>query len=202
MCAVFSISLCKFIDGRGTLLDPPSRGSRMKNQLFVEDMKGDCGGFYDLWMVHDGECGVCGDAYGDAKPRKHESGGTFGRGRIVKTYNSESMINITVKITKNQLGTFTFGICSLDLDHLEDDECFKKHPIYPASLRHYQLNPSTLAGKINITIQLPKFFKCVRCVLRWTYYTADKLGICMDDTKQIGCGQQDQFRSCSDISLI
>lgn len=42
--------------------------------------------FLVQWSNNDGKCGVCGDAYDQAHPRKHEAGGEYGRGIISRHY--------------------------------------------------------------------------------------------------------------------
>lgn len=42
--------------------------------------------FLVQWSVNDGKCGVCGDAYDQAQPRRHEAGGEYGRGIISRHY--------------------------------------------------------------------------------------------------------------------
>lgn len=42
--------------------------------------------FLVQWNVNDGKCGVCGDAYDQPKPRRHEAGGEYGRGIISRHY--------------------------------------------------------------------------------------------------------------------
>jgi len=42
--------------------------------------------FLVQWSVNGGKCGVCGDAYDQAQPRRHEAGGEYGRGIISRHY--------------------------------------------------------------------------------------------------------------------
>lgn len=42
--------------------------------------------FLVQWSNNDGKCGVCGDAYDQAQPRRHEAGGEYGRGIISRHY--------------------------------------------------------------------------------------------------------------------
>lgn len=38
--------------------------------------------------------------------------------------------------------------------------------------------------------------------LQWTYTTGNRWGQCSDGTQGLGCGPQEMFRACSDVSII
>lgn len=42
---------------------------------------------------------------------------------------------------------------------------------------------------------------CNQCVLQWRYVAGNNWGICPDGNGAVGCGEQEEFRSCSDIAL-
>ncbi|XP_018560910.1 uncharacterized protein LOC108903277 [Anoplophora glabripennis] len=50
-------------------------------------------------------------------------------------------------------------------------------------------------------IKLPEE-TCERCVLRWHYRAGNNWGECGDGSSGLGCGPQETFRSCADISIV
>lgn len=43
--------------------------------------------------------------------------------------------------------------------------------------------------------------ECGNCVLQWRYIAGNNWGMCEDGTGAVGCGPQEEFRACSDISI-
>lgn len=39
------------------------------------------------------------------------------------------------------------------------------------------------------------------CVLQWRYVAGNNWGICPDGKVALGCGPQEEFRACSDITI-
>lgn len=39
------------------------------------------------------------------------------------------------------------------------------------------------------------------CVLQWRYVAGNNWGICPDGKGALGCGPQEEFRACSDITI-
>ena len=50
------------------------------------------------WVTNGGKCGICGDPW-DQSPRKHEVGGQFYKGTIVRTYKRGQVIDAYVHLT-------------------------------------------------------------------------------------------------------
>lgn len=48
---------------------------------------------------------------------------------------------------------------------------------------------------------LPPGLTCSQCVLQWRYTAANNWGMCANGTGAVGCGPQEEFRACSDISI-
>ncbi|KAF2889920.1 hypothetical protein ILUMI_16253, partial [Ignelater luminosus] len=152
------------------------------------------------WSEHGGNCGSCGDNYGDSVPRKNENTGTYGLGYVVTQYKSGSVINITTLLTANHRGTFTYSLCVLkDFTQPETEECFVNLPYLDGSYG-FKIEPS--AYYVLNSVVLPPGVTCERCVLRWHYKTGNSWGTCNDGSGAIGCGPQETFRSCSDISIV
>lgn len=190
----------------GHLMEPVNRSSMWRrgynttvnwtdNELF-------CGGFWVQWYQNGGKCGECGDNYALKRPRPNENGGTFGTGIIVANYPAGSTITTITNITANHLGRLEFRLCPLKSeDELETEECFANYPLKLADGRSSYNIAAGVRGDIAIDVVLPDI-KCKQCVLQWTYITGNSWGICEDGTGALGCGRQEMFRTCSDISLL
>jgi hypothetical protein len=154
------------------------------------------------WNIYGGKCGLCGDSYGDPKPRNHEIGGFFGKNPvIVATYRKGSTISVTAKITANHRGYFYFKICNLDNER-ESEACFERNKVLiSGGSENYPL-PSTESRDYSLSIQLPPNLVCNHCVLQWTYVAGNNWGTCSNGIGKIGCGPQEHFRTCSDIKII
>lgn len=190
--------------GHGMLMDPVNRASRWRvdgsTPRDYNDMEGFCGGFAVQWNQNGGKCGLCGDPYGDPTPRRHELGGTFGQGVIVKSYPKGSTISVTVKITANHRGYFYFRLCNLDTAR-ESDACFELNKLKIANGADTYVLPSTLSQDYAVSLKLPNNLSCNHCVLQWTYVTGNNWGWCPDGSGKLGCGPQEHFRTCSDIRI-
>ncbi|KAG5678321.1 hypothetical protein PVAND_008006 [Polypedilum vanderplanki] len=190
--------------GHGYVSNPPGRSSRWRTKrtapVNYDDNGSNCGGFANQWTTWKGKCGICGDPYQDPVPRRNEIGGIYGgTGVIVASYTKGSVIEVTVKITANHLGKFIFDLCNLD-EQKESDECFEKYRLTtPDGRNEYPIGSS--AGDYMVKLQLPKNLKCNHCVLRWTYICGNNWGWCPDGIGRLGCGPQENFRTCSDISI-
>lgn len=44
-------------------------------------------------------------------------------------------------------------------------------------------------------------FECQHCVLQWKYIAGNNWGICADGNGAVGCGNQEEFRACSDVAI-
>lgn len=80
-----------------------------------------------------------------------------------------------------------------------------------------QYNVVTGEKTIHTQVQLPQGLTCDRCVLRWHYQAGELLhlaenklyssrtgnnwGKCEDGSYDQGCGPQETFRSCADITI-
>lgn len=49
--------------------------------------------------------------------------------------------------------------------------------------------------------KLPPSFSCPHCVLQWRYISGNNWGTCPDGTGAVGCGPQEEFRACADVSI-
>uniref|UniRef100_A0A1B0GM23 Uncharacterized protein n=1 Tax=Phlebotomus papatasi TaxID=29031 RepID=A0A1B0GM23_PHLPP len=206
LVVVFAIVGIIEVTGHGMLLNPVNRGSRWRyDHTAIADYNDNgnfCGGFYVQHSVNGGKCGLCGDDYRAPTPREHEDGGKYGQGVVVANYQRGATIPVSVLITANHLGYFYFNLCNLDTNNgRESDACFAQYSLKTSSgTPQYYLN-SAAVGYYNFTVTLPANVACKRCVLQWTYHVGNNWGYCDDGTGKLGCGPQENFRTCSDISI-
>lgn len=126
------------------------------------------------WLVNNGSCGVCGDDVRLARPRPNENTGTYGQGKITKTYAEGSVITAKVLITANHWGYFNFSICNIITpDQPEAPECFQQIKLADGKLSYHL--PSREKGYFYVDLQLPAGLICKQCVLRWHWNTGEKL---------------------------
>ncbi|KAH9506494.1 hypothetical protein DERF_011223 [Dermatophagoides farinae] len=152
-----------------------------------------------MWNKNHGKCGICGDSYSLKQPRPYESGGIYVNNIIVQHYRSGSTIAVIIFISANHKGKFSFSICPRNDPHkLETEECFI--PLMVNGEKYYRLE-SNIFGNISLSVQLPSNVECKHCVLRWHWRGGNNWGICPDGKGKIGCGPQETFRNCADISV-
>lgn len=147
-----------------------------------------------------GKCGLCGDSFSEPIPRKHELGGKYGQGVIVKTYTNQRVIDVSAKITANHLGGFSFQICNLDKFGAESEECFAENNLdFAQGGNKYPIGTRT--DMIPVSLLIPNDLKCEHCVMRWTYKAGNNWGVCEDGSGALGCGMQETFINCADIKI-
>ncbi|PSN34725.1 hypothetical protein C0J52_20991 [Blattella germanica] len=204
--AILLLAMVALSHEHGMLMDPVNRSSMwrkgFKTPPNYTDMGLFCGEVMQDWENNNWKCGLCGDPYTDKVPRANENTGYYGRGIIVATYKAGSTITVTVDLTANHKGRFYFHLCPLaSKDQLETEACFEAHPVKLANGEPYYTLTSSNTGDYNINLSLPAGVKCQQCVLRWTYVVANSWGVCKDGHGATGCGPQETFRSCSDITI-
>lgn len=190
--------------GHGMLIDPIQRSSRWRidsnapenyddNELF-------CGGFTVHEVQNEGKCGLCGDDYALPRPRPNELGGKYGQGVIVQEYLQGETITATGFIAASHKGYFYFELCNFDGHDVEEEECFERVMLPNGADRYYL--PNHNKGEFPVTFELPTDLTCSHCILRWTYVTGNTWGHCDNGTATVGCGPQETFKTCSDISIL
>ncbi|XP_063231782.1 uncharacterized protein LOC134536127 [Bacillus rossius redtenbacheri] len=192
----------------GMLWWPANRGSMWrfgyKTPVNYDDNGLFCGGFSVQWEQNGGRCGECGDDYSLPRPRPNENTGQFGTGVVVARLARGQAFNASVRLTANHLGYFQFKLCPLrGATELETQACFDAHPLPVLGATDYKYHvPSADPGTFSVGLQLPPLVACERCVLQWTYTTGNSWGNCNNGTSRLGCGSQETFRTCSDISVL
>lgn len=150
-------------------------------------------------MVTYYRCGICGDAYNIDPPRPHELGGVFGDGVIVSSHLSGSILTTTVEITAYHRGYWQFKLCP-DPDR-NDQDCFDEYvlELEEGGTKYY---PNKGSNKYEVSYRLPSGLVCEHCVLQWRYTAGNNWGTCKNGTQGLGCGNQEEFGACSDISIV
>uniref|UniRef100_A0A0K8TUX0 Chitin-binding type-4 domain-containing protein n=2 Tax=Bactrocera latifrons TaxID=174628 RepID=A0A0K8TUX0_BACLA len=193
------------VSGHGMLLDPPGRSSRWRYNSTAptnyDDNGLNCGGMSVQWEENNGKCGLCGDNYAMSMPRANEIGGYYGgSGVITKEFRDSYTASVGVRITTNHLGYFHFDLCNLSEFGDESENCFAKY-----SLRFVdgsdRLYIGSTGGLIVADLVWPEQLNCEHCVLRWTYTGGNNWGPCGNGTGALGCGPQETFVNCADISI-
>ncbi|XP_036322963.1 uncharacterized protein LOC118736922 [Rhagoletis pomonella] len=199
--------LCiNLVNGHGMMLDPPSRSSRWRYNASApknyDDNGLNCGGMTVQWNTNNGKCGLCGDNYALSTPRANEIGGYYGGvGVITKAFHDSYTARVGIRITANHLGYFRFDICDLTEFGAESEDCFSKHSLrfVDGSSRMYI---GSTSGWIDADLVLSENLNCEHCVLRWTYTGGNNWGPCGNGTSAMGCGPQETFVNCADVSIV
>ncbi|KAF5281674.1 hypothetical protein FQR65_LT14604 [Abscondita terminalis] len=203
---ILSVNL-SLVRGHGRLIEPPSRASAWRYGFNTPHNYNDhelfCGGF-TVQQNNGGRCGVCGDNWKSKIPRPHEYGGTYGQGVIVRQYNVGSVVTLRVELTASHYGYFTFSVCP-DYKNASQ-ECLDQHVLQNArpqpgfvynDIRFYPREGSKV---YEMKYRLPDM-QCSHCLLQWRYIAGNNWGRCPNGTEQVGCGPQEEFRACADITI-
>lgn len=206
---ICSILWLPLISGHGRLIDPPSRSSMWRlgfdNPRNYNDMELFCGGFYRQFSLNGGKCGLCGDPWDAPSPRDNEAGGTYANGIIAGNYTRGQILTAKVELTAHHKGYFEFRVCpALSPDTEVTQDCLDDHllPLADGTGARYYLPHGSGNGVFEIPLQLPPHLACERCVFQWIYSAGNNWGRCDNGTEGVGCGNQEQFRGCADISIF
>jgi len=188
-CFMLAATTC--VAGHGRIVDPPTRGSLWRLSEYAwanpghqaDDQELFCGGT-SVTDPYVGACGVCGDSILDPRPRKHEIGGEFERGIIVRNYQQGQTIPVEIFLAVDHRGWFEFRLCPYSVTGQESEECFNQHLLRFAdgTTRYDAWN----GQQVVMQVQLPAGVTCERCVLQWHWY---------------GEGSKQYYRNCADISI-
>jgi len=198
------VAIIASVHGHGRLMEPPSRASAwrfgFKTPANYNDNELFCGGFghqQKLGM----KCGICGDAWDG--PRRHEAGGKYATGTIVRNYKAGETFDLHVELTASHKGYFEFRLCpNNDVTKAATQACLDQNVLVLSNGKTRY--PITSYGSQWIRIQgkLPDGLTCSQCVLQWKYNTGNSWGVDKVTGKGcVGCGDQEQFYGCADISI-
>jgi len=205
--AVLAALSFRQVKGHGRLMDPPARNCMWRfgylNPINYNDNEVFCGGVKKQFKENDGKCGVCGDPWDAPHPQLHETGGKFGNQVIAKTYVAGSFIDLEVELTANHKGRFQFKLCPVGPSEEATQACLDKHIIRtPQGSDGFTIQEKALKVQLTLKGKLPDKITCKRCVLQWTWRSANSWGKCANGTGALGCGAQETFRNCADIRIV
>ncbi|CAG5119060.1 unnamed protein product [Candidula unifasciata] len=187
-----ALTLIQRSEGHGYMIEPPGRSS-MWRKGFKTPINYDDNGV--RCAITEKNCRVCGN-------RDNEAGGRYATGQLLELI--PKTISITVTITVNHKGYFEFSLCPNNNVHRTvTDECLQRHILQlEDGQTRFQLK-SGVTGDITIKAKLPPGVTCSQCVLRWFYKTGNSWGY-DPVTKEscLGCGVQERFFSCADVSIV
>jgi uncharacterized protein YegP (UPF0339 family) len=107
-----------------------------------------------------------------------------------------------VELTGAHDGHFEFRLCARNSrNEPESDACFNKNLLQLADGSGYKVKATRRKGLYSTKVKLPKGVKCSRCVIQWHYRTGNNWGDCGNGSYDVGCGPQETFRGCSDVSI-
>ena len=198
-------SLKSWVGGHARLVQPASRASMWRfghnTPPDYEDNEGFCGGLIVQWEVNRGRCGLCGDPYNGA--REHEAGGQYATGQVVATYSPGQRMEVSVEVTANHAGHFTFSVCPGQDGEDPSQQCLDNNllTVEETGSTTFPLTDRR-TGHHNLTLLLPPRLSCRHCVLQWTWTCANNWALCPSGQGALGCGPQETFRACADIAIL
>ena len=205
---IFIISVISpaLVSGHGRLIEPPSRSSMWRygfnNPPNFNDHESYCGGFTRQWQINGGKCGVCGDPWDQMQPRENEGGGKYGRGTITRVYKQGEDFRVKIELTANHMGYFEFRLCPQNNPLVPASQsCLDRHLLEQSNGEGARYYPGDGNQVFDIRLKLPANLTCSQCVLQWRYVAANNWGVCSDGSGRVGCGPQEEFRACSDVSI-
>ncbi|KAH3894119.1 uncharacterized protein LOC127862143 isoform X2 [Dreissena polymorpha] len=195
--------LLTLADGHGRLIMPPGRSTMWRYGFNTphnyDDNQLSCGGYGTQYYRNGGRCGICGDPF-DGQ-RDNEAGGKFATATIAATYTQGQIFTVQLEITVNHGGWFEFRLCpNNDFTKRATQECLDKYLLEQTTGgARYTLNEGR--GIKTVTLKLPKDLTCSQCVLQWKWNTASNTR-CDGSQCCRGCGPQEQFYGCSDVTIL
>ncbi|GAB6020732.1 hypothetical protein CHUAL_003396 [Chamberlinius hualienensis] len=197
----------KSVEAHGRLLQPPSRSTMWRFGFRTPPNYNDhelfCGGLSRL-QLNRGRCGICGDPWDIPPPRPNEAGGLYGNGIIVQRYKASQVITAEVELTANHRGFFEFKICPTNNRRINPSQkCFDQNVLRLADRKstRYFVTKRSPNQVHRVRLQLPKGMRCNFCIIQWNYVAGNNWGTCPNGEVGMGCGPQETFRACSDVSI-
>jgi len=145
------------------------------------------------------DCGVCGDPLSQATPRDNEIGGRYYAGIITGRYTSGQIIDVEVELTAAHLGYMEWRLCTNTAT--ENQNCFNANLLQRADGAGSRLQVTNGPGWYRTQLRLPSGVRCSHCVIQWNYRAGNTWGTCPNGSQQGGCGPQETFRGCADVSI-
>lgn len=180
------------VSAHGYLQEPPARNVRSDCAQCLN-----AGGTWTVFRDGvPGKYGVCGDSRDG--PFTYETPGP-----VVRTYRRGSTLKARVVLTANHKGRFALKLCpSTDVSQ----SCFDAHALRTTRGKKYT---TVREGKDSyaVTYRLPRDVRCKRCVLQWTYETANSCNL-RGSPPIVGipeCHESpnwERFWNCADIKVV
>ncbi|KAK3098656.1 hypothetical protein FSP39_021660 [Pinctada imbricata] len=206
ICTVYLWTLIiDFVEGHGMMIEPPMRGSMWRYGFDTPKNYNDnglnCGGFADMMSKGGGKCAPCGDPLWG--PRQHEAGGKYATGTIARFYAAGQIINVTVELTSNHKGYFEFRLCPNNNPKVAvTQDCLDQFPLEILGYGHRYVIKSAKTVMVDLKLLLPPGLTCTQCVMQWKWRAAQNKGMDPKTGKEcFGCGPQEYFINCADVSI-
>ncbi|KAL3885463.1 hypothetical protein ACJMK2_025519 [Sinanodonta woodiana] len=204
--AILHLIIIQDVSGHGALIEPPMRSVLWKygfdSPINYNYMELYCGGFQNF-QNNGGRCGVCGDPI--QGPYENERGGKYDLGVIARSYpEGTTRIKVKIEITAHHKGYFEFKLCPNN-EAEATQECLDRLPLMiEEGIQQgdpMKFFPPEGQGIYVIEVSIPPNIRCARCVLQWTYRAGNTWGKNTDGKSCLGCGMQETFINCADISI-
>lgn len=123
--------------------------------------------------------------------------------RTVRNFFPGSTMDVMIDLHINHGGYFEFDLCRRNsFDTRETESCFEKLKFADGSTQFLLKPDANDRGFKSMSLVLPAdLTDCQACILRWNYRAGNNWGICPDGSSGIGCGAQELYRNCADISV-
>lgn len=127
-----------------------------------------------------------------------------------------------IEIVANHGGQFNFEMCWRDSwDTKETEDCFEPLRLSASTAstsmaenrvgggrggaasvgNGFELAPDRGTGLFTMSLDLPIDRTCEHCILRWHWRSGNNWGVCPDGSERVGCGYQEIYRNCADVSV-
>lgn len=116
---------------------------------------------------------------------------------------------VRVELTANHRGYFEFRLCPNNSPkRVASESCLNKYVLRRVKTKdadetfhETRFYPGTENKVYEMRYSLPEGLTCSQCVLQWKYIAGNNWGVCENGTGAVGCGSQEEFRACADISV-
>ena len=163
-------SLLQCAQAHARVIDPPQRGSLWRFPEYAwanpghqaDDAALVCGD-KQVTDPNNGACGVCGDSILDPVPRKHEIGGEYERGIVVRNYTVGQVISVTLDVVAgHRPGFMHFKLCPYSVTGSESHACFDQYPLLFADGSTQMTSEEVWAANDRMEVRLPALLRCER----------------------------------------
>ncbi|KAI0983273.1 hypothetical protein GJ496_010412 [Pomphorhynchus laevis] len=159
-----------------------------------------CGGLHELTLSAE-KCGVCGSSL---QIDKFRLGDHIFLPPV--TLHTGSHSTVQIKLPDFRPGWIEFRICKvISIHEILKQDCFDRNilNILDSNMTRLYLKPEDIESNlIKVSIHIPEYLTCERCVLQLKYRTYDTINIDPSSSIQCqGCGVQEIFQDCSLLQI-